>query len=193
VYVVTEDWIERMSPVSPRSGTGGGRGGGGEVTVDASEPCRAYGAGGSMRVPGRLYVSWADESTLQVDMDAGTQTRLFHFDPAGPAPEANSLQGYSVANWEGGGGGRGRGGGTSWGALRVVTTSLTEGYLLSRRSGYGEGAVLTETFMLHSDFGQEYLTVRAELVDGNTNITSSTFKREPDGSNFSPTGCEIVR
>jgi hypothetical protein len=147
-----------------------------------------------MRAPGRLYISWADENTLRIDMDAGTQTRLFHFDPSGPAPTERSLQGYSVANWEGGGrGGRGRGGGASWGALRVVTTQMTSGYLLSRRSDYSEDAVLTETFMFHTDFGEDYLTVRAELVDGNTNITSSTFKREPDGANFSPTGCEVVR
>ena len=32
-----------------------------------------------MRVPGRLHISWADENTLKVETDAGTQTRLFHF------------------------------------------------------------------------------------------------------------------
>lgn len=82
VSLVTEDWIERMSPDSPPSGTGGvggfgGRGGGGVPAT--SDPCRAYGAGGSMRLPGRLFISWADANTLQVEMDQGTQTRLFHF------------------------------------------------------------------------------------------------------------------
>jgi hypothetical protein len=201
VSIVTEDWIERMSPDSPPSGTGGGRGGGrgGAVaTPDPGQPCRAYGAGGSMRVPGRLYISWADENTLQVDMDAGTQTRLFHFNPEGSAPAESTLQGYSVATWDTGGGGRGRGrggggGGNQWGSLRVVTTNMTGGYLLSQRRPYSENASLTETFILHSDFGQDYLTVRAELEDGGVTMTSSTFKREPDGSKFSPAGCEVVR
>lgn len=201
VSIVTEDWIERMSPDSPPSGTGGGRGGGrgAAPAPDPSEPCRAYGAAGSMRVPGRLYISWADENTLQVDMDAGSQTRLFHFDASESAPNAPTLQGYSVASWDTGGGGRGRGrgggggGGPQWASLRVVTTNLTDGYLLSTRSTYSENTVLTETFIAHSDFGQDYLTVRAEIDDGGVRLTSSTFKKEPDGSKFSPTGCEVVR
>ena len=41
--------------------------------------CKAYGAAGIMRVPGRLHVTWEDDNTLQVDFDAGTQTRLLHF------------------------------------------------------------------------------------------------------------------
>lgn len=170
------------------------------VTPDPGEPCRVYGAGGSMRVPGRLHITWADENTLQVDMDAGTQTRVFHFNPSEPPPAQKSLQGYSVASWQTGGGGgrggRGRGGGggsPEWGSLRVVTTNMTGGYLLTSRSTYSDDAVLTETFILHSDFGQDYLTVRAELEDGGNRMTSSTFKRELDGSKFSPSGCEVVR
>src|SRR5262245_8849372 len=85
VSLVTEDWIERMSPDSPPSGTGGagggggrgGRGGGPAAAAPANnDPCRAYGAGGSMRVPGRLNITWADDNTLKIDMDSGTQTRL---------------------------------------------------------------------------------------------------------------------
>ena len=98
VSIVTEDWIERMSPESPPSGVvntgpggfggGGGRGGGGRGgggAAASTDPCRVYGAGGSMRVPGRLNIAWADDNTLKVDMDAGTQTRLFHFNAAQPA------------------------------------------------------------------------------------------------------------
>ena len=101
VSIVTEDWIERMAPDSPPSGTGGGRGGrgggGGAPASNPNDPCRVYGAAGSLRVPGRIHITWADPDTLQVDMDAGTQTRLFHFNPASPAPAQRSLQGYSVA------------------------------------------------------------------------------------------------
>jgi hypothetical protein len=209
VSIVTEDWIERMAPDSPPSGVirggGGGRGGGrGAVPPPpAGEQCRVYGAGGSMRVPGRLNITWADDNTLKIDLDAGTQTRLLRFNAPAPAPGTpKSLQGYSVATWETGGGARGGGRGGAagapaaprWGSLNVVTTNMSGGYLLSSRSAYSENAVLTEYFTKHTDFGQEYLTVTAQLVDGGqTRIVSSTFKKEPNGSKFSPSGCEIVR
>jgi hypothetical protein len=202
VSIVTEDWIERMAPDSPPSGTGGGRGGGGGgagPATNPNDPCRVYGAAGSLRVPGRLRITWADENTLQVDMDAGTQTRLFHFNSEGPAPSQHTLQGSSVATWQAGGGGRGgRGRGAAvppaWGKMEAVTTNLTGGYLLSSRSNYSENTVLTEHFMVHSDFGADYLTVSAIIEDGgSTRITSSTFRKEPDGSKFNPSGCEIFR
>ena len=218
VSIVTEDWIERMSPDSPRSGAVGGRDGpplGGRGAAEApsappaGESCRAYGAGGSMRVPGRVNITWADDNTLKIEMDAGTQTRLLHFNQV-PPPAQRTLQGHSVAAWDtgaargggfGGGGGRGGGGAPAapaaprWGQLKVVTTNMTSGYLLSSRSAYSENAVLTEYFMPHSDFGAEYLTVVAMIEDGPgaARITSSTFKKEPNGAKFKPTGCEVVR
>jgi hypothetical protein len=212
VSIVTEDWIERMSPESPPSGVGrggrggfggGGRGGGrgGAPQAVNTDPCSAYGAAGSMRVPTRLNITWVDPNTLKIDMDAGTQTRLLHFDPAQAPPAQRSLQGYSAATWDTGGG-RGRGGrgggrgggggGPTWGSLNVVTTNTTGGYLLSSRSHYSENAVLTEHFTRHSDFGDEYFTVTAIVEDGGQNrIASSTFKKEADGSKFSPRGCEL--
>jgi hypothetical protein len=218
VSIVTEDWIERMSPDSPPSGTGGGGGGFGgggggrgrgaapQAPPANADPCRAYGAGGSMRVPGRLNITWADDNTLKIDMDAGTQTRLLRFGQS-PAPAQRTLQGHSVATWDTGaagrGGGFGGGGGRGaaapaaprWGQLRVVTTNTTGGYLLSSRNSYSENAVITEYFIPHSDFGAQYLTVVTSIEDGggNPRIVSSTFKKEPDGSKFKPTGCEVVR
>jgi hypothetical protein len=213
VSIVTEDWIERMSPDSPPSGVGrGGRGvfdptGGAGVDAPAAaaakgDPCRAYGAAGSLRVPGRLNITWADDNTLKIDMDAGKQTRLLRFNPTQPPPTERTLQGYSVATWDvgraGGRGGGGRGGAPAappaWGSLRVVTTNMTGGYLLSSRASYSENAVLTEHFTRHQDFGVEYFTVTAIVEDGPlTRISSSTFKKEPNGSKFAPTGCDIVR
>ena len=32
-----------------------------------------------MRVPGRLHISWQDDTTLKIETDAGQQTRLLHF------------------------------------------------------------------------------------------------------------------
>jgi len=206
VSIVTEDWIERMSPDSPPSGTGGARGLGGARGQPAPPPpanppeaCRVYAAGGSLRVPGRLHITWADDNTLKVEMDAGTQTRLFHFNPTTPAPTEKTLQGYSVATWEVGGRGGGRGApagapAARWGSLNVSTTNLRGGYLLSSRSSYSDNSTLTEYFTRHTDFGVDYFTVTASLQDGpTTRVTSSTFKKESDGSKFSPTGCEIAR
>jgi len=216
VSLVTEDWIERMSPDSPPSGTGGrdaadrgaaaGRGRGAAPPAGA-DPCRVYGAGGSMRVPGRLNITWADDNTLKIEMDSGTQTRTLHFGQGSTPPAQRTLQGYSVASWETGAraggfggfpGGGGRGGAAPvaprWGQLRVVTTNMTGGYLLSSRNTYSENAVLTEYFATHSDFGNDYMTVVASIEDGgNPRIVSSTFKKEPNGSKFKPTGCEVVR
>jgi hypothetical protein len=206
-----------MAPDSPPSGTGrGGRGvfpGGGGAEPAATrpataDPCRVYAAGGSLRVPGRLNITWADDNTLKLDMDAGKQTRLLHFGATQPPSGERSLQGYSVATWEMGrgggfGGGRGGGGGArggaapagpTWANLKVVTTNMNGGYLLSSRSTYSENAVLTENFIAHQDFGTDYFTVSVIIEDGpTTRITSSTFKKEPNGSKFSPTGCDIVR
>src|SRR5437867_8221000 len=219
VSIVTEDWIERMCPDCPRSGTGGRGGGGGGFgggqgapapapTAANADPCRAYGAGGSLRVPGRLDITWADDNTLQIDMDAGTQTRLVHFNPIQPPSTEKTLQGYSAGTWEVGGGGGGRGGGggggrggggaaggtARWGSLKVVTTNMKGGYLLSSRSSYGDNAVLTEHFTRHTDFGTDYFTVTAQVDDGNqTRVTSSTFKKEPNGSKFAPSACEPIR
>ena len=176
-----------------------------------------------MRVPGRVTISWSDDNTLKMDFDAGTQTRLLHFDTtAAPAGTPKSLQGYSVASWEGGrggggggfGGGGGGGGGNRggapapaaarWGSLKVVTTNMTGGYLLSSRNSYSENATLTEYFSRHSDFGTEYFTVTALIDDpsaggggggrgGPYSMTSSTFKKEPNASKFAPTPCDVVK
>jgi hypothetical protein len=206
VSIVTEDWIERMSPDSPPSGTGGARGlaaarGAAPAQPPNGEQCRVYAAGGSLRVPTRLNITWADDNTLKIQMDAGNQTRLLHFNPTTPPPAEKTLQGYSVATWELGAGARGGGRGgpapaaaPRWGSLNVTTTNLSGGYLLSSRSLYSENAVLTEYFSKHTDFGVDYFTVTAQIQDGpQTRVTSSTFKKEANGSKFSPGPCEIVR
>ena len=82
----------------------------------SGEECKSYGAAALLQVPGRLHFSWQDDSTLRMDTDAGTQTRLFRFAPppgrgapsesrgggSPPANEAPSWQGYSAAIWGGG-------------------------------------------------------------------------------------------
>src|SRR5207247_7131052 len=74
----------------------------------AGEQCRAYGAGGLMHLPGRLHITWQDDRTLVVEADAGTQTRLLHFDGTAPASEPASWQGGRKSGVEGMGVARGR-------------------------------------------------------------------------------------
>jgi hypothetical protein len=211
VSLVTEDWIERMSPDSPASGTPGGfgfgrGGGGGQAPVTSDDACAAYGAGGIMRVPGRVRISWDDDETLLLEYDAGSQRRIVYFADDAPVGGA-SLQGHSTASWEGAatggrGGQRGFGGRAGnaaadeprWDSLEIVTTDLTPGYLLTSRSWYGPDARLTELVRYHEDFGQPYFTVTAVIEENGqtTSVTSSTFRKESNDSRFERTACTIT-
>ena len=127
VSVVSEDWRYRM--VTPQKGdTGGvplnaeGRRVAGEWDAArdaaAGEACRAYGAPGLMRLPGRLHITWQDDRTMKIEADAGTQTRLLHFGSSEPAATGDrGWQGISTAAWEAAQGGGGPA--PHWGSLRV--------------------------------------------------------------------------
>jgi hypothetical protein len=212
VSIVSEDWRFRM--VTPRKGdyqsvpmTPEAR-----KVAEAWDPaadaaagnqCRAYGAAAFMRVPGRLRISWQDDVTLKVELDAGTQTRLFQFAPPSPAgPESRitnpgsepTWQGHSLAQWERPAAPRGGGPPPAGGSLRVVTTRLRPGYL--RRNGvpYSENAVVTEYLDVGSIAGVgEVLLVTAIVEDprylAQPFIVSSHFKKEPDASKWDPTPC----
>src|SRR5215472_11309032 len=76
VSVVTEDWLYRM--VTPKKGdyTSVPLNAEGRKTADAWDPakdeasgdqCKAYGAPALMRIPGRLHITWQDDSTLKVE------------------------------------------------------------------------------------------------------------------------------
>jgi hypothetical protein len=208
VSVVTEDWRFRM--VTPPKGdyasvplTPEGR-----KVADSWDPatdgsCLAYGAPGLMRMPTRLHITWQDATTLKIESDAGQQTRLLHFNATAPAGTERTLQGFSAAAWDvpagGGRGGRGgRGGapaaGPRWAPLRVVTTHLTPGWLRKNGVPYSENVALTETFIRFSDGADEWLTVSSRVEDprylNQAFLTSSNFKREPDGSKFKPAACK---
>ena len=117
VAIVSEDWRWRM--VTPRKGdyaslpglTGEARKIADSWDLErdnaAGNQCKAFGAGGIMRQPGRIRISWQDEQTLKLEFDAGTQTRLLQFDPASRPPAEKTWQGFSAATWEGPGVGRG--------------------------------------------------------------------------------------
>ena len=88
VSIVTEDWRFRM--LTPGKGDYASVPLNAEAikVADAWDPakdeaagnqCKSYGAAAIMRVPGRVHISWENESTLKIETDAGMQTRLFHF------------------------------------------------------------------------------------------------------------------
>lgn len=154
--------------------------------------CKAYGAGGIMRLPTHLHITWQDDNTLRMDADAGTQTRLFHFGAsAAPPNQPPSWQGYSAAKWISMGG---RGEWTRGGNLEVVTKDLKPGYYWKNGMPYTAKLVLTEHFrVLKEDNGDEwlFLSQMAEDPDYLTEpwIITYQFKKLPDGSRWKPTPC----
>jgi len=218
VSVVSEDWRWRMvTPIRgdfasiPLNAEARQIGNAWDPAKDtaAGEQCKSYGAAAIMRVPGRLHISWADENTLKIETDAGTQTRLFHFLPAtilgvGPAPYSTerTWQGLSFANWERpvrGSGFPGFGlGATREGAhgksLEVVTRQLRAGYLRKNGPPYSENTVLKEYYDLHKERnGDTWFTVTTVVQDPKylmePFITSTDFKKIPDGAGWSPSAC----
>jgi len=211
--VIAEDWRWRMVtplkgdaasiPITPES----------RKLVDAWDPakdeaasvqCKAYGAAGVMRLPGRVHITWQDDTTLKLETDAGTQTRLFRFGGTPPPTEKPSWQGYSVANWERPPatpgapptlpifatriGTRGR-------SLEVTTTHLRPGYLRKNGVPYSEQATITEyihRLPTHPN-GDNWLHVVTVVEDPRyltqPFYTSTSFRLEPNDVNFKPTPC----
>jgi hypothetical protein len=202
VSLVTEDWRYRM--VTPAKGDYDGVPVSmeGKKTADAWDPakdeaagnqCKAYGAAAITRVPGRLHITWQDDKTLKVEADAGTQTRLFFF--GGKTPQTGDLQwqGYSIASWDRQSGG-GFGPPGPGGSLKVVTTRLRPGYLRKNGVPYSSNAVVTEYFdAVKEPDGEQFLIVKTLVDDpqylAQEFITSTHFKKEPDGSKWRPTAC----
>jgi hypothetical protein len=211
VSVVTEDWRWRMvTPIKgdfasiPLTPEGRKVGNAWDPAKDeaAGEQCRAYGAPAVMRIPGRLRITWADDNTLQIDTDQGTQTRLLHFGGKPPQGGAASWQGYSVAQWEppvrgvqspqqGLGatreGARGR-------SLEVVTTQIRPGYLRKNGPPYSANTVLKEYFDLSVERNGDPWFVVTTIVEDPQNltepfVTSTNFKKQRDAAGYSPAAC----
>lgn len=208
VSIVNEDWRWRM--VTPPKGDFPGLplNRDGQKAANEWDPatdgsCLAYGAGGVMRIPGRFHITWENDSTLKVDTDAGQQTRRLHFGMTSVPPGERSLQGFSRAEWERSGGGRGTPGGGAVGAgagsrggdLKVTTTNLSGGWVRKNGVPYSDQATLTEYYdRFAGPGGEEWLVVTTILSDPRywtaDFITSTHFRREPDGSKWDPVACK---
>jgi hypothetical protein len=172
----------------------------------AGNECRAYGAAGIMRIPSRYRISWADDNTLQMDIDSGTQTRLFRFAPAGgggrgagappatdaPAPPEPTWQGTSVANWQPG---RGRGLPPT-GQLRVVTTRMKGGLLRKNGAPYSDNARLEEIFETFTEPNGDTWMIVTSIVTDTTYLTQPYattygYKKIADRAGWDPTPCRV--
>ena len=180
----------------------------------SGEACKSYGAAALLQVPGRLHISWQDDSTLRLDTDSGTQTRLFRFGAVSVA-ECNAV----VAGTFGGDVGRrpNRGTGATaragqcrmrragWssrrhsGRKRTIsrwsTTRMRPGYLQKNGVPYSGDALLEEYFDTFSDpyTRNTWLVVTTVVTDPRyliePLIMHAHFKKLPDASGWDPTPC----
>jgi hypothetical protein len=196
VSVISEDWALRM--VTPAKGnylrvplTPAAR----KVadTWDpakdeaAGEQCKGYGAAGIMRLPGRIRLGWLDDRTLNMELEAGNQTRTLRFG-ATPPPAEPSWQGHSIAEWQH----------TinppRSGELKVTTTGLRSGYLRKNGVPYSASTTMTEYFhRMAAPNGDTWITLVSEIRDPENLrepfVQSTHFKKLPDGSALKPEPC----
>ena len=202
--LVTEDWRWRM--VTPPKGSYE------SVTLNAQarkvadawnpasdeaagDQCKAYGAAAVMRVPGRLHITWDTDTTLKIETEAGTQTRLLEFGTSAPPAGEPTWQGHTVATWQlpqiiPTVGGRGLVGTT----LKTVTTRLREGYLRKNGVPYSADASVTEYYNVLSEANGDTWLIVMTIVDDprfltQPFVTSSHFKKLADGSSWKPLPC----
>jgi hypothetical protein len=210
VSVVTEDWPWRMH--TPRKGdhasiplNAEGRRVADLWTAAQDGSCLAFGAAAVLRMPTRVHITWADDSTLKLETDNGRQTRLFHFDRSAARTDApSSLQGVSFAAWrqsevvlargtEGGEASEQVDGG-AWTSLEVVTTNLAAAWLRPNGVPVSEDAVVTEFFDYFTEGDVEWFVVTTMVDDpkylSERLVISSNFRREPNGARWAPRACK---
>jgi hypothetical protein len=224
VSIVTQDWRWRM--VTPRKGDYQGV----QLTSEAAkvadawdpakdeaagEQCKSYGAPALMMVPGRFHITWQDDTTLKVESDAGTQTRLLRFanvqapldsarDKSADAPR--SWQGVSQAQWlmprpnvplqlrpadRAADAPPLR---PTGGSLQVVTKNIRAGYLRKNGVPYSENAAVEEYFDAFTEPNGDSWLVIDTIVTDPTYLTqpyvnSVAFKKQRDASGWDPTPC----
>jgi hypothetical protein len=201
VSIVTEDWRYRM--VTPAKGDYQSL----PMTMEsrkvadawdpakdeaAGEQCKSYGAAGIMRIPERLHVIWQDDETLQRDIDAGTQTRVFHFGNwKSPGGEA-TWQGDSVAQWDPPRGGRG--GEDPSGSLKVITTHMKAAYLRKNGVPYSANATMTEYYDIVRERSGDLWLILTSIVNDPQYLRepfmiSTHYRKQADAAGWDPTPC----
>ena len=151
-----------------------------------------------MRMPTRLHITWQDDTTLKLDTDAGTQTRILNFKLS--QSQGGDWQGVSMASWDRPGSPmalgafRGAPAGNVGGSLKVVTTRMKPGYLRKNGVPYSANAEITEYFdRFDQPNGESLLVVGTEINDpaylATPFWTSTHFKKQNDAAGWNPTPC----
>jgi hypothetical protein len=208
VSVITQDWRQRM--ITPAKGDYASVPLNVEAKkiADAWDPakdegagdqCKAYGAPAIMRHPTRVHITWQDDTTLKVETDTGTQTRVFHFGNWKSPKPAPTWQGDSVAEWQTPRPARAAGPGETpelpkTGSLKVVTTNVRPGYLRKNGIPYSGNTVLTEYWdVFKQPTGDQILLITSMVEDPmylrEPWITALHFKKEPSGAKWDPVPC----
>src|SRR5262249_25939724 len=120
---------------------------------------------------------------------------LLRFDSSQASGEAD-WQGRSIATWDAAGG-RGSGGRGAppprSGSLKVVTTHMKPGYLRKNGVPYNGNAGDTGDIHRHIEANGDWFTVTTIVDDPKyllqPFITSTDFRKEPDGSKWRPVPC----
>jgi len=171
----------------------------------AGDACRAYGAPGLLRLPGRLRIRWLDDDTLEIAADAGEQTRLLRFGAPPPAGAVASRQGHTRAGWSfqtarpGPAGvplGMAPGRPAPSRTLEATTTQLLPGYLRKNGIPYSSETTVQEFFDRFTEpDGTEWFTVTTIVTDpvylGVPFVTTTDFRKERDGARWDPRPCSI--
>jgi hypothetical protein len=192
VSIVSEDWRFRMVTAPKGDYPNVPLNAEGKKIADAWDPakdeasgdrCKAYGAPNLMRVPARFHVTWADDTTLKIESDAGMQTRLIRFNAPAVTPRPDR-QGLSIGRWDG------------RGALKVVTNNLLPGYLQSNGAPYSSKTTMTEYFdVLQETSGDQWLLVDAVVEDPQyltrSFIRSTHFRKQPGAAGWEPSPCIV--
>ena len=194
VSIVSEDWRFRM--LTPPKGdhpdflltpAGTKLADSWDPAKDEAEKdhCKAYGAPNIMRVPGRFHITWADDYTLKIEVDAGTQTRLLRFAAPGKSAPAGapSRQGASIAQWE-------------RKSLRVDTSNLLPGYLQYNGVPFSGNLKMVEYFdVIREPGGEVWLIDDAILTDpmylGRSHKRSTHLRKQSDSTGWDPQPCVV--
>ena len=206
VSIVTEDWRYRMVTPAPGDYQSVPMTPAAVKIADAWDPakdeaageqCKSYGAPAILRVPEHLHITWQDDQTLRMDVDAGKQSRIFHF-ASGKAPggatnaedAGPSWQGDSVAQWEI----QRAGPRPVNGSLKVTTTHLKAGYLRKNGVPYSENTNLTEYYDLVKERnGDQLMVVTIVVTDPmylrESFVISSHFKKLDSDAGWKPSEC----
>lgn len=174
----------------------------------AGKQCEAYGAGVVMVVPERLHIAWTDAETLQVQTDAGMQTRVFHFARTPPESQPASWQGYSTARWllapteapaeaqpfaiSAGAPP------TNRGQLEVDTSHLLPGLLRKNGVPYSAQATVVEYWELHTDpeSQMQVAAITVQVTDpkylAEPYVYTALFQKQSDDTGWDPQPCSLT-